>query len=567
MLGEHHEDRAADPNTVAAIGESFQVLLEKNKPDKSYVMEKSTYDMYIAYLSKTTNSIPFSKSRKFSNRKRFKVLYDDNRTPFLARAVTNKRVYHCEEIFDVIFVAHCKCNHGDGKKTYDIVKEFADNIFHWECVLVTKLCYCKRVKTGRPSELRSTSKPMTKAGDIHLFNMENISDNEYRWILLYKDDVTKFLFARPLRSRDYDEIMLSLLYIFLDHGAPLFLNTSLSKQFILKLLSRLYTVWPGCPTVYGQLLPSDNHTEFMKNLEDWMKESQSNSWTIGAAFVTASLNTKASRTLGSAPYALMHRTTLEQYATKYHRKGDYSNEEQGSQVGGQVEFFAANKDAADDVSVDVLCDEMEVDTSCHEEHSSTNQRSDVENILPGASDVFPFSESESLIQTELIRYLSRVKIVNNPGKGECLFFAIRQHLKVFTLFEYRVATLRSMISEFLVNNHLGQEFLRRNHPDVDAHALATNTGSHLSWGGAETLLAISQLFNLQVTVLSYFRSSNDTPYLSKYWPSSDVAPPRDTLSEPAANSMVLRLEHNHYELLLPYDLTYPPRRFKRERIE
>ena len=124
-----------------------------------------------------------------------------------------------------------------------------------------------------------------------------------------------------------------------------------------------------------------------------------------------------------------------------------------------------------------------------------------------------------------------------------------------------------MISEFLVNNHLGQEFLRRNHPDVDAHALATNTGSHLSWGGAETLLAISQLFNLQVTVLSYFRSSNDTPYLSKYWPSSDVAPPRDTLSEPAANSMVLRLEHNHYELLLPYDLTYPPRRFKRERIE
>ena len=147
------------------------------------------------------------------------------------------------------------------------------------------------------------------------------------------------------------------------------------------------------------------------------------------------------------------------------------------------------------------------------------------------------------------------------------FFAIRQHLKVFTLFEYRIATLRSMIAEFLVNNPLGQEFIRRNHPDVDAHALSTNTGSRLSWGGAETLLATSQLFNMQVTVLSYFRSSNDTPYLSKYWPSSDVAPPRDTLSEPAANNMVLRLEHNHYQLLLPYDLPYPPRRFKRERIE
>lgn len=152
-----------------------------------------------------------------------------------------------------------------------------------------------------------------------------------------------------------------------------------------------------------------------------MIESQSKSWTIGAAFVTASLNAKASRTLGSAPYALMHRTTLEQYATKYHRKGDDSNDVQGSNDGGQVEVYAANKEAADDVSVDVLFVEMDVDTSCNEENKSTNQRSDAENVLPGSSDVFPFSESENLIQTELIRYLSRVKIINNPGKGECLF--------------------------------------------------------------------------------------------------------------------------------------------------
>ena len=72
-------------------------------------------------------------------------------------------------------------------------------------------------------------------------------------------------------------------------------------------------------------------------------------------------------------------------------------------------------------------------------------------------------------------------------------------------------------------------------------------------------------------MLSYFRTSTDDtppiPLLTKYWPSSDVPPPRDTLSEPAAINMVLRFEDLHYTLLLPYDLAYPPKRFKRERSE
>ena len=84
MLDGHHDERAADPHTVAAIGASFMVLLEKNKPDKSYVMEKDTYDRYLAVLSNDQSAIPISSKRKFSNRKRFKVLYKDN-SPYLVK--------------------------------------------------------------------------------------------------------------------------------------------------------------------------------------------------------------------------------------------------------------------------------------------------------------------------------------------------------------------------------------------------------------------------------------------------------------------------------------------------
>ena len=89
--------------TVAAIRESFNGLLDQNKPEKSYVRGKSTYDSFIAALSSSPGAPAIS------------LCKDD--VPYLVRENSNKRVYHREEIFDVIFEAHCSCNYEDGKST------------------------------------------------------------------------------------------------------------------------------------------------------------------------------------------------------------------------------------------------------------------------------------------------------------------------------------------------------------------------------------------------------------------------------------------------------------------
>lgn len=147
-MDQSYEDRGTDPQTVAAIRESFNGLLDQNKPDKAYVMEANTYRSYLATLSEERTSE--SPKLNFPNRKRFKVLFDNDQ-PYLARAHSNKRVYYREEIFDAIFTAHCNFNHCDGRKTYSIVKEYADNLFLWQCRLLTKLCFCKRVKSKFPN--------------------------------------------------------------------------------------------------------------------------------------------------------------------------------------------------------------------------------------------------------------------------------------------------------------------------------------------------------------------------------------------------------------------------------
>ena len=556
MIEESHEDRAADPQTVAAIKESFNGLLDQNKPDKSYVMGKDTYNSYLATLLQSPSAFHLNLKQRFSNRKRFKVLFNDNQ-PYLARANSNKRVYYREEIFDVIFAAHCSCNHGDGRRTYAIVKEFADNIFLWECLLVTKLCYCKRTKS-RASKSRIASSPRTKAGDIHLMNMESIPDKQFRWILLYMDDTTKFLFARPLRTRDREEIAFELLHLFLNHGAPLFINTSLSKSFIMKLLQNLYSLWPGCPTVFGQQLLSDNHPEFLKNLERWMKESNTRSWAIGCAFVASALNAQESMTLGCTPYSLMHRTTLERCSATHY---DFSSARMDSHDSEQD-----NSNEADSEGVSEDSDMMEAaiaeHTFWHEDQSAADVAENEASISTVA--FFPFSESEDLNAVDLIAFFQTIKVIENLGRGECLFFVVRQHLKAFTFFEHRVETLRTKVADYLLSSAMGKEFLQKYHQDVDANSLAENVGNRSSWGGPETLLAISQLFNVHITLLSFIREGT-VPYVSKYWPVSDVPPSTNTLQAPSANHMVVQFEDNHYTLLLPLDLEYLPKRFKRER--
>ena len=57
----------------------------------------------------------------------------------------------------------------------------------------------------------------------------------------------------------------------------------------------------------------------------------------------------------------------------------------------------------------------------------------MEETIP--SFVYPLSESENLNDTDLIAFFRTVKVIENQGKGECLFFAIRQHFKAFTQFE------------------------------------------------------------------------------------------------------------------------------------
>ena len=77
---------------------------------------------------------------------------------------------------------------------------------------------------------------------------------------------------------------------------------------------------------------------------------------------------------------------------------------------------------------------------------------------------YPISEVEiDDDDTTVIAYLNILKIVRNSAGGDCLFYVVRQHIKAFNCFEYRVDTLRRRVAEYLLTNELGKEFLNEFH--------------------------------------------------------------------------------------------------------
>ena len=544
------EAREDDPQAAAAFRALFDDLIVQNQPEeKSYVIDKATYESYLRSLLSDKDDPSPSYDKKFSNRIRFKVLYDKN-GPFLARAHSNKRLYHKDELFDIIYAAHKKCNHGNGKQTYLELKDSADNVFIWQCLLLTKMCFCKRMKNKTANCRRSVS-PRTNAGTFELVNMESMPDTSYFWILLYRDDMTSFIFGRPLRSRCGQEVATELLLLFLAHGAPFYIYSSLSRRYVLKILHKLYTLWPECPTVFGQQNRKEINTEFPRLLNQWMKQSCSKQWSIGCHFVCSVINGQFSSELGNTPYRLMHRTTLED---AQHVRLEYK--------------FTADNDALDSNDRGVIrSDDLEIPQIMAPLAENTTQSyspgaiSDGKESLLLGSFQFPFSETEDSCHTEIEEVMRCLKTIGNGGRGDCLYHVLRQHIKAFFKREFNVEDLRLRIYAFLSEEELGKDFLRTYHPDINPDDLRSNLESKVSWGGPESFFAISQIFNMKVTVYSYIRDQDKPPYISRYWPLAQQA--YANLPMPSAFSMSVKYASSHYMLLLPTDMAFPPRGFKR----
>ena len=125
----------------------------------------------------------------------------------------------------------------------------------------------------------------------------------------YVDHLTKFHILRPIKSKQAIEVARELLYIFLDIGAPLVLQSDNGREFTAHLISELGSMWPALKLVNGR--PRHPQSQGcverangdMKNkLTAWCNDNNSNNWSLGVRFAQWAMNSTYHEAIKTEPY-------------------------------------------------------------------------------------------------------------------------------------------------------------------------------------------------------------------------------------------------------------------------
>jgi len=83
------------------------------------------------------------------------------------------------------------------------------------------------------------SKEFNSRGQMDLIDMQSLSYNDYRYIIVYQDHMTKFVVLRTLKSKRATDVAMQILDIFLLFGAPNILQSYNGAEFTASIISQL----------------------------------------------------------------------------------------------------------------------------------------------------------------------------------------------------------------------------------------------------------------------------------------------------------------------------------------
>lgn len=110
-----------------------------------------------------------------------------------------------EEYFSKLLEAHIQTGHG-GRDTMLFYIKKKWRISRIACEIFIQCCStCNRKRTTIRKGVvvkPITSKEFNSRGQVDLIDFQSNPDGEYKWLLNYQDHATKFLYLRPLKSKE-----------------------------------------------------------------------------------------------------------------------------------------------------------------------------------------------------------------------------------------------------------------------------------------------------------------------------------------------------------------------------
>ncbi|XP_044745145.1 uncharacterized protein LOC123307008 [Coccinella septempunctata] len=153
---------------------------------------------------------------------------------------------------------------------------------------------------------------------VDLIDMQSQADDQYKFILVYQDHLTKFIQLRPLKSKRAEEVAYVLLDIFSIFGAPSILQSDNGREFANSTIRELCSMWPELKMVHGKPRHSQSQGSVERANQDvenmlcsWLEDNSTSKWSEGLRFVQLMKNRAHHSGINCTPYEAMFGTKLK----------------------------------------------------------------------------------------------------------------------------------------------------------------------------------------------------------------------------------------------------------------
>lgn len=144
---------------------------------------------------------------------------------------------------------------------------------------------------------------------VDLIDFQSHPDNEYKFIMVYQDHLTKFCVLKPLKSKTAKEVSNNLIDIFTLIGAPSVLQSDNGREFVNAIIDSLKLLWPELKIIHGKPRHSQSQGSVERANQDienmittWLQDNQTSEWSKGLRFVQLMKNKAFHSGIKRSPY-------------------------------------------------------------------------------------------------------------------------------------------------------------------------------------------------------------------------------------------------------------------------
>ncbi|XP_049879130.1 KRAB-A domain-containing protein 2-like [Pectinophora gossypiella] len=215
-----------------------------------------------------------------------------------------------EQYFNKLSEVHESCGHAGRDKMIHIIKnkfyipKKAIEIF----VSLCPTCRMYRNAPKRSSIMNPANVRYNAKGQFDIIDLQYCADGDYKWLLSYQDNATKFTLLRPLKTKNISDVAMELVNIFTTFGSPNVLQSEMGHDLTEKVIKEITALWPASNIVQGcgpnpRKPQGRTESQDIENLlQSWMHEKNSTNWTLGCMFVQYQKNNTLHPLTGKSSY-------------------------------------------------------------------------------------------------------------------------------------------------------------------------------------------------------------------------------------------------------------------------